>query len=280
MKIKEFYDKKTATFSYVVCDDLKNCAIIDSVLDYDQFSGKISYESADLIIDYIQKNELKVVWILETHIHADHLTACDYLKQKFIDAKTGIGSRINEVFEHWTKVFNIKNQKNKKFDKLFNDGEKFKIGELEVEVMHSSGHTPACVCYKIEDVIFVGDVIFMPDIGTARTDFPDGSAKELYNSLQKIFALNDDVRIFTAHDYPPSNRQAECVSTVFEQKEGNIMINKNTSMEDFIAKRQARDAKLATPNLLYPSLQVNIFAGKLPEKEENGINYIKIPITK
>ncbi len=282
MQIKEFYDKDTAAFSYIISDEAtKDAAIIDSVLNYDHFAARISYESANELIEYIKSNKLNLQWILETHIHADHLTACAYLKKKFPQAKTAIGSKIIDVLKHWAPIFeNNAKLDGSQFDKLFNDGEKFKIGQLEVEVMHTPGHTPACACYKINDSIFVGDVIFMPDVGTARCDFPDGSSEKSYDSLQKILALNENTKIYTAHDYPPATRLVACVSTVLEQKKNNILINEKISREEFIEKRNKRDSNLAVPKLLLPSLQVNINAGALPKPSTNGISYIKMPLNK
>lgn len=282
MQIKEFYDKDTATFSYVIDDEkTKSAAIIDSVLNYDQFSGRTSTKAADELIEYIKSQKLNLEWILETHIHADHLTAAFYLKENFPQAKTAISNKIIEVLKYWIPVFNSNAKLDgSQFDKLFNDGEKFKIGELEVEAIQTPGHTPSCLCYKIDDVIFVGDVIFMPDIGTARCDFPGGSAEQSYDSLQKILSYGDNVKIYTAHDYPPASRTISYLSTVLEQKENNILINKKISREEFINLRKKRDTNLTVPKLLFPAIQVNIGAGALPKAENNDIAYIKLPLNK
>ncbi len=290
MQIKDFYDQETAAFSYVISDPKTGAAaIIDSVLNYDHFAARTSTKSADELIEYIESNKLKLEWILETHIHADHLSAADYIKNIALEkdwgksVKTAIGARIVDVLKYWAPVFRLQNKiplDGSQFDRLFHDGEKFKIGELEVEVIHTPGHTPSCYCYKIGDAIFVGDVIFMPDVGTARCDFPGGSVEESYNSLQKIFALGDDVKIYTAHDYPPQNRELACVSTVGDQKKNNILANEKISRGEFIEKRTKRDATLAVPKLLLPSIQVNICAARLPKAKDNGIAYLRLPLNK
>ncbi len=284
LNIQEFYEKDTQTFSYVVWDGkTKAAAIIDSVLNYDIFSARFATISADEIIAYIKKHDLKPEWILETHIHADHITAADYLKNKFHNAKIAISENIKKVQEFWIPFFNLQSEikaDGSQFDKLFKDGEKFKIGSLDCRAINAAGHTPSCVIYQIEDSLFVGDVIFMPDIGTARTDFPGGSAEDSYNSLQKILAFADNTRIFTGHDYPTQNRTQRCQSTVGEQKEKNILINKNISKDQFIQNRTKRDVGKAVPKLLFPSIQINIRAGKLGKAEGNGNIYIKFPINK
>ncbi len=276
MKIKEFYDKETATFSYIVDDGFGVCAIIDSVLDYDQNSGRISHKSTDELISYIEAQNLKVEWILETHIHADHLTAASYLQEKFPHAKIAIGEKIVEVQKYWVEFFDIANEvktDGSQFDKLFKAGEKFKIGALNCEVIYTPGHTPACYCYKIDDAIFVGDLIFMPDVGSARCDFPGGNAREAFFSLQKILSHKDETKLYTAHDYPPQNRQLSCFATIKEQKERNVLINKNVTEEEFVANRQARDTGKPVPKLLLPAIQFNIRAGKI----KKGF-FMKIPV--
>lgn len=283
MKIQNFYDKDTATFTYVVSDDAsRKCAVIDSVLNYDMNSGRTSTISADLVISYIKENNFDLEWILETHIHADHLTASNYLKEK-LGGKTAIGDKITEVLKFWVPFFNIEEDtpiNASQFDNLFADGEKFKIGNLEVQVIHTPGHTPACVIYKIEDAVFVGDTIFLPRMGTSRTDFPGGSAKTLYASIQKILALPQETRIFVGHDYPESGKEPECVCSIANQKQNNIMINDKISEEEYVAARTKRDATLAVPRLIMPSIQINLRAGKLPKPEKNGSSYIKIPLNK
>ncbi len=282
--VKEFFDHDTATFTYVVSDPkTKAAAVIDSVLNYDLFSGRFSEKSADEIISYLVAHNLKVEWILETHIHADHITACDYLKNKFPSAKTAIGENIREVLKFWVPFFNIGDEvklDGSQFDKLFSDGEEFKIGSLNCKVISLPGHTPACVAYKIEDTIFVGDVIFMPDVGTARTDFPGGSAKESYESLQKILAFSDETKLYTGHDYPVKGRPESCVTTVGDEKEKNILINKKVSEAEFVANRSKRDEGKPVPKLLLPSIQINLRAGKMGKVENNQTFYIKIPVNK
>ncbi len=283
MQIQSFFDKDTATVTYVVVDPVtKKCAVIDSVLDYDITSGCTSTKSADLVIDFIKKNNLKLEWILESHIHADHLTAADYLKQK-LGGVTGIGESIIEVLKFWTKVFNNEDDTpldGSQFDHLFKDGEKFKIGNLEVKVMHSPGHTPACVCYLIGDTIFVGDTIFMPYVGTARTDFPGGDAKTLYNSIQKIYNLPDSTKIFIGHDYPLEGNAPAFETSVAEEKEKNILINKNIDEASYVEIRNKRDVGKPVPKLLIPAIQVNLRAGRFGKVEGNGVQYIKVPVNK
>lgn len=281
MQIKNFFDSLTNTFSYIIIDDeSKNCAIIDSVLNYDIFSGKITYHSADILIDFIQKNNLHLEWILETHIHADHLTAAYYLQKK-LGGKIVIGEGIFEVLEYWVKFFNIENEvmvDGSQFDKIFKEGEDFKIGNLTAKFIKTPGHTPACGSYIIEDAVFVGDLIFMPQLGTGRTDFPGGSAREMFKSIQKIFSLPKNTRIFTCHDYPLEGNDPQFTSTVATQKEQNILAKIN-SEEEYVKARMARDEKLTVPKLLLPSIQVNLRCGKLPAPESNGISYLKIPLS-
>lgn len=283
MKIQHFYDKDTATFSYVVSDDAtKQCAIIDSVLDYDIFSGRTSNTSADKLIEYVKANNLNVEWILETHAHADHITASNYLKSK-LGGKIAIGENIKEVIKFWVDVFNTQNDTpldGSQFDHLFKDGEEFKIGNLKVRVISTPGHTPACVSYLIEDCIFSGDVIFTPKMGTARTDFPGGSARTLYHSIQKILSLPDSTKIFIGHDYPENGSDPQFCCTVSDQKKHNILINENVSEEQYVETRNKRDVGKAVPKLLLPALQVNIRAGKFSAPEQNGATYLKIPLNK
>ena len=281
MKIQHFYDKETATFTYIVSDEkTQKCAIIDAVLDFDISSGRTSTINADLIIDSVKTQNLQVEWILETHIHADHLTASQYLKEK-LGGKIAIGEKISEVIKFWTPIFNSKNDTDiKKFDKLFNDNEKFFIGTIEVKVIHTPGHTPACVTYLIEDCAFVGDVIFTPKMGTGRTDFPGGSAKNSYDSIQKLLKLPDETRIFVGHDYPEESQQPQHFCTILEQKNSNILINEKISEENYIRDRNQRDIGKKVPKLLLPALQFNMRAGSFGEPENNSTFYIKIPINK
>lgn len=281
--IKTFFDQDTATFTHVVSDRTTNkVAIIDSVLNYDQYSGKTNTQSANEIVAYIEQNQLRVEWILETHIHADHLTASHFLKEK-LGGKIGIGSKIKEVLALWVPIFNTYRDTKldaSQFDKLFDDNETVKLGNMDIRIIHTPGHTPACASYLIEDAIFVGDTIFMPDIGTARTDFPGGSADTMYNSIQRILALPDSTRIFMCHDYPPEGRKECHLSTVKEQKEKNVLINTKISKTDYVQMRNKRDKGKAVPKLLLPSIQVNLRAGTFGEPEENQVSYIKIPVDK
>jgi glyoxylase-like metal-dependent hydrolase (beta-lactamase superfamily II) len=283
MKIEHFFDKDTATFTYVVSDAATNkCAIIDSVLDYDMNAGKTTTISADKVIAYVTEQGLSVEWILETHAHADHLTASHYLKEK-LGGKIGIGEHIKEVLKFWVPLFNTTHDTpldGSQFDHLFKDGETFTIGSIEVKVMHTPGHTPACLTYLMGDAAFVGDTIFMPYTGTARTDFPGGSAQTLYRSIQKLLALPENTRIFTCHDYPPQGESENYVSTVSEQKAKNSMVHDGVGEAEYVAARNAKDVGKAVPRLLLPSIQVNLRAGDLGKAENNGIQYIKIPLNR
>jgi len=274
MKIQDFFDTATNTVSYVVIDDSKQCAIIDSVLDFDYASGRTNTANADNIIQYVEMKGLTVEWILETHVHADHLSAAPYLQER-LGGDIAIGAHIQTVQETFGKIFNEGTEFERdgsQFDRLFRDGDEFMIGELRAKVMHTPGHTPACLTYVIEDAAFVGDTMFMPDFGTARCDFPGGSASDLYDSIQKILALPDETRIFVGHDYAPNGRDFAWETTVKEQKELNVQIA-GKSKEEYVEMREARDAKLAHPKLIIPSLQVNMRAGEVPET-------IKVPVNK
>lgn len=283
MHIHHFFDPNTSTFTYVVSDPAtQKCAIIDPVLDYDMSAGKTSTSSADPVIAYVKEQKLEVEWILETHAHADHLTGSHYLKEE-LGGKIGIGEHIKEVLTFWVPMFNTEADTpldGSQFDHLFKDGEIFKIGSLEVKVMHTPGHTPACLTYLIADAAFVGDTIFMPYVGTARTDFPGGSAQTLYQSIQKLLALPDDTKIYTCHDYPPEGEDVHYVSTVAEQKANNIMVHDGVSEAQYVAARNAKDVGKAVPRLLLPSIQVNLRAGGLGNPEDNGVQYIKIPLNR
>lgn len=283
MKIQHFYDKDTATFTYVVSDeDAKKCAVIDSVMGYDIYSGRTSFAPADVVIDYIKSENLSLEWILETHAHADHLTASSYLKEK-LGGKIAISENIKEVIKFWAPLLNTTKDtplNGSQFDHLFKDNEKFLIGNLEVKVMQTPGHTPACVSYLIKDCAFVGDTIFTPKMGTARTDFPGGSARTLYRSIQKLLALPSETKIFVGHDYPEKEMEPQFFCTVAEQKKGNILINESVDEERYVETRNKRDVGKAVPKLLLPSIQINIRAGKFGLAEENGIQYIKIPLNK
>lgn len=282
MNIQTYFDENTYTFTYIVIDEkTKKCAVIDPVLDFDFHSGKTWTASADKVIDYVKEHGLEVQWILETHAHADHLTGAHYLNRIF-DAKIGIGEHIKDVLALWVPIFNTGSDtplNGSQFGRLFKDGEHFTIGTLDVKVLHTPGHTPACVSYLINDeVIFVGDTLFMPYLGTARADFPGGNAEVLYDSIQKILALPGDTQIMICHDYPQGNQKPSNVSTVEEQKKQNIMINETIGKENYIAARNLRDSGLKVPKLLLPSIQVNLRAGYLGKPDENGVQYMKIPL--
>lgn len=283
MQIKSFFDPNTATVTYVVSDpETQHCAIIDSVLDFDLYSGRVATDSADAVINYINEMHLQVEWILETHVHADHLTAASYLKEK-LGGKIGIGEHIKKVLLHWVPIFNTgadTPSDGSQFDVLFTDGSQFKIGNLNVKVIYTPGHTPDSVSYYINDAIFVGDTIFMPYVGTARTDFPGGSADKLYQSIQKILALPDQTRIYTCHDYPPEGHEPAWESTVAGQKKNNSMINESVTEKAFVAARNQKDLNKSVPKLLLPSIQINLRAGKLGDVDAANTQYIKIPINK
>jgi glyoxylase-like metal-dependent hydrolase (beta-lactamase superfamily II) len=280
--VTAFFDEPTFTYSYVVQDpQSSSCAIIDSVLDFDYAAGKTDTRSAQAILDFIAEKGLNVEWILETHVHADHLSAADFLQEKTA-AKLGIGAHITTVQDTFGKVFNAGPEfarDGSQFDALFNDGDSIRIGTLEGKAIHTPGHTPACMTYLFGDAAFVGDTLFMPDYGTARCDFPGGDAHILYRSIQKIFALPDDTRLFMCHDYKaPGREQYAYETTVAEERRHNIHVHEGISEADFVRMRNARDATLDMPCLILPSIQVNMRAGKMPPAEDNGQVYLKIPI--
>jgi len=279
--IQAFFDEHTNTVSYLVSDpETKRAAVVDPVLDYDHASGKAATKSADVILDAAAKNGLTIDWVLETHAHADHLSGAPYIKLK-TGAKVGIGERIRDVQKIFRPVFNATDMSGdgSEFDHLFADGERFKLGTLDVEVMHVPGHTPADIAYKIGDAVFVGDTLFMPDFGTARADFPGGDARKLYRSIQRLLALPPETRLFMCHDYKAPGRDEYAWETsVAEQRAHNTHVKEGVSEDDFVAMREARDATLAAPQLLMPSIQVNMRAGHLPPPDANGIQYLKIPV--
>jgi glyoxylase-like metal-dependent hydrolase (beta-lactamase superfamily II) len=279
--IQAFYDPATWTVSYVVSDESGgSCAIIDPVLDYDPKSGRTSTHSADKLIAFIRERRLTVDWILETHAHADHLSSADYLKLQ-VGGKTGIGDHIPAVQKTFKKVFNLGDEfvpDGHHFDHLFADGELFSVGNLTGKAIAVSGHTPADLAYQFDDAVFVGDTLFMPDIGTARADFPGGDAHQLFHSIRKILALPSTTRLFMCHDYPPATRATAWESTVAQQRAHNIHVHDDINENTFVSMRNRRDATLEMPNLLLPSIQVNIRAGKLPPVETNGVAYFKIPV--
>jgi glyoxylase-like metal-dependent hydrolase (beta-lactamase superfamily II) len=279
--IRAFFDEPTNTISYLVGDpDTKRAAIIDPVLDYDHASGKASTKSSDAILAAAGEEGLTIDWVLETHAHADHLSGAPYIKLK-TGAKVGIGEHIRDVQKIFRPVFNATDIKGdgSEFDRLFADGERFKIGGIEVEVLHVPGHTPADIAYKIGEAVFVGDTLFMPDYGTARADFPGGSARALYRSIKKLLALPPETRLFMCHDYKaPGRDHYAWETTVAEERASNSHVKDGVSEDEFVALREARDAKLEAPALLMPSIQVNMRAGKLPPPDANGVQYLKIPV--
>lgn len=281
MNVQSFFDSQSNTFSYVVCcENTKKCAIIDSVKNYDPASGRTDTKCADDIIKYIETNGLKLQWILETHIHADHLSAAPYIKEK-LGGQTAIGNRICEVQKIFKGLLaeDDFSTDGRQFDHQFKDGESFKIGDIDASVIHTPGHTPACITYVIEDAVFVGDTLFMPDAGTARCDFPGGDAQTLYKSIAKILSLPDEYRIFICHDYGTDSREELAnITTVKEQKLNNIHVGSHITEEEFIKLRNERDATLKLPFLMIPSVQVNMRAGAMPPQEKNGVRYIKIPV--
>ncbi len=281
--IKHFFDAPTFTFTYVVHDsETKLGVVIDPVLNYEPAAGKCTTESVKHLVNYVESENISIEYLLETHIHADHLSGTSALKNA-IGGKVGIGSQVVQIQETFADVFNVESSftaDGSQFDVLFEDDESFTVGKLQFKVWHTPGHTPACVSYLVEDSIFVGDTLFMPDYGTARTDFPAGSAQNLYHSIQRILSLPDQTRIFLCHDYGTESRPEVCEQTTVEaEKLHNIHIGHLTSEEQFIKLREARDAKLSTPALLYPSVQFNMRSANFPPAEKNGVEYFKIPLT-
>ncbi|OHC58740.1 MAG: MBL fold metallo-hydrolase [Rhodobacterales bacterium RIFCSPHIGHO2_02_FULL_62_130] len=280
--VHAFFDEATNTITYLVREPQgRACAVIDSVLDFDYASGRTDTRSADAVIAFIRDHDLDLKWVLETHVHADHLSAAPYI-QEALGGKIGIGERITVVQETFGKVFNEGTRfarDGSQFDQLFAEGDSLMIGQMRADVMHTPGHTPACLTYVIGDAAFVGDTLFMPDFGTARCDFPGGSADVMYESVQRILSLPDATRIFVGHDYKaPGREDYAWESTVGEQRAKNIHIGAGRAKEDFVSLRQKRDATLAMPRLIVPSLQVNMRAGQMPEPEDNGQVYLKVPI--
>ena len=279
--VTAFFDEATFTVTYVVADpDSAHAAIVDPVLDYDPASGRTSTASADKVAAFVRDNDLSIDWVLETHVHADHLSAAPYLREK-LGGKVAIGKNVAAVQETFQGVFNIEDlaTDGSQFDHLFEDGDEFSIGDMAGSIIGTPGHTPACITYVIGDADFVGDTLFMPDFGTARTDFPGGDAGMLYDSIQRILALPGDTRLFMCHDYKaPGRDEFAWETSVAEQREVNVHINRNVSRDEFVAMREGRDAELGMPKLILPSIQVNVRAGQLPEAEANGVRYLKIPL--
>jgi glyoxylase-like metal-dependent hydrolase (beta-lactamase superfamily II) len=279
--VASFFDTQTSTVSYVIYEKPGSaCAIIDSVLDYDPKSGRTRTTSADELITFIQDKDLRVEWILETHAHADHLSAAHYLK-KVVGGKIAIGAAITDVQNVFKGIFHLEPEfrpDGHQFDHLLNDGETFSIGALTASAMSVPGHTPACMAYHVGDAVFVGDTLFMPDVGTARCDFPGGNAHTLYQSTRRLLSLPPQTRLFMCHDYPPAGRSANWETTVAEQRAKNIHVHDGVSEEEFVKMRTTRDATLDMPTLILPSVQINIRAGEMPPKEDNGVAYLKIPL--
>lgn len=279
--IESFFDPATWTVSYVAYEkEGSACAIIDSVLDYDAKSGRTRTTSADKLAEFVQQKKLRVDWILETHAHADHLSAAHYLRAK-LGGKIAIGAAITDVQNVFQGIFNLEpgfRPDGHQFDHLLRDGETFAIGALTAEALSVPGHTPACMAFRVGDAVFVGDTLFMPDVGTARCDFPGGDAHSLYRSMRKLLSLPVETRLFMCHDYPPEGRSALWETTVAEQRAGNIHVHDGVSEEDFVRMRTARDATLEMPVLILPAVQVNIRAGEMPPPENNGVSYLKIPL--
>ena len=279
--IKDFFDPETWTYTYVVYEgDGSPCVIIDSVLNYDPKSGRTTTKSADEVISFVKAHQLQVDWILETHAHADHLTAAPYL-QSHLGGKLVIGDHIKNVQTVFKGVFNLDDRfkaDGTQFDYLLKEGESLSFGNLSLKALFVPGHTPACMAYEIGDAIFVGDTLFMPDVGTARCDFPGGDAKTLYRSIQKILSYPGQTKLYMCHDYPPNNRPATGMTTVADEKANNIHVHDGVTEDQFVQMRTARDKTLEMPTLILPSIQVNIRAGHFPEPDANGVSYLKIPL--
>ncbi|TBU98932.1 MBL fold metallo-hydrolase [Stutzerimonas kirkiae] len=281
--VQAFFDEATFTYSYVVSDpDSDACAIIDSVLDYDPAAGRTSLDSAERLIAHVREQGLEVQWILETHVHADHLSAAPYLRRQ-LGGRTGIGVHITQVQRTFGTLFNAGPDfatDGRQFDQLFHDREHFTIGNLQAQALHTPGHTPACMTYLIGDAAFVGDTLFMPDYGTARCDFPGGDAQTLYRSIhERLFSLPDTTRVFLCHDYKaPGREHYQCQTSIGEQRRHNVHIHEGIEASRFVEMRRERDASLGMPTLILPSVQVNMRAGELPPAESNGVRYLKIPL--
>jgi glyoxylase-like metal-dependent hydrolase (beta-lactamase superfamily II) len=280
-EVVPFFDEATNTFSYVVRDPASSaCAVVDSVMDIDYAAGRIGFEGADRIVEYIRKQGLDLVWLIETHVHADHLSAAPYIQEK-LGGWIGIGDKITVVQETFGKIFNegtAFQRDGSQFDRLFRDGDRYRVGNMVCHALHTPGHTPACMTHIMGDAAFVGDTLFMPDGGTARADFPGGDARTLYRSIRRVLSLPDETRLFMCHDYCPDGREVEFQTTVATQKATNIHVRDDVEEEAFVAMREQRDATLDMPRLILPSLQVNMRAGHLPDPEDNGVVYLKVPV--
>jgi glyoxylase-like metal-dependent hydrolase (beta-lactamase superfamily II) len=280
-EVVPFFDAPSNTFSYVVKDPAsKACAVVDSVMEIDYAAGRLSLDGADKIIDYIQDQQLELQWIIETHVHADHLSAAPYIQEK-LGGKIGIGADIVTVQNTFGKIFNEGTdfaRDGSQFDALFNDADQYHVGQLVCHALHTPGHTPACMSHVMGDACFVGDTLFMPDGGTARADFPGGDATTLFQSIRRLLSLPGETRLFMCHDYMPNNREVAFETTIAEQRASNIHVHDGVSETQFVEMREARDASLGMPRLILPSLQVNMRAGHLPASDTNGVVYLKLPI--
>ena len=280
-EVTAFFDEPTNTVSYVVKDpNSKSCAVVDSVMDIDYAAGRIAYQSADKVIEFIRANGLKLEWLIETHVHADHLSGAPYIQEK-LGGQIGIGANITIVQETFGKVFNEGTEFQRdgsQFDRLFKDGDSYMIGTMKAYAMHTPGHTPACMTHVIGDAAFVGDTLFMPDGGSARADFPGGDARTLYRSIKRVLALPGETRLFMCHDYGPNGREIRWETSVAEQRAHNIHVKDGVTEDQFVATREARDKTLSMPKLIIPSLQVNMKAGELPAPDASGKRFLKVPI--
>ncbi len=280
-EVLAFFDPQTNTISYILRDpSSKSCAVIDSVMDIDYAAGRIYYENADKMIDAIRENGLQLEWLIETHVHADHLSAAPYIQGR-LGGKLGIGENITIVQDTFGKIFNEGTEFQRdgsQFDRLFKDGDSYKVGNMTVNVMHTPGHTPACMTHVAGNAAFVGDTLFMPDGGSARADFPGGDARILYRSSKKVLSLPEETRLFMCHDYGPNGREIRWETSVGEERKHNIHLKDGTSEDDFVNMRETRDKQLAMPRLIIPSLQVNMRAGKLPPKDDSGKTFLKVPV--
>lgn len=278
------FHKGTSTMTYIISDPAtKQTIILDSVLDFDASSGRTSNAHGEAVVQYCSENELDVRYILESHVHADHLTGAKYLKEKYPTAKTGIGANVTKVQKEFSGIFNYTDTDlrtdGSQFDVLFKDGDTLQLGEVSGRVMNTPGHTPACVCYVLGDAVFSGDTIFMPDFGTARCDFPGGSSSDLYTSVKRLYdELSDDTRVYVGHDYQPGGRELLFETTIGDEKKTNKQLKVDTSGEEFALWRSERDSQLGMPKLIVPALQVNLRNGEMPEPESNGVSYLKIPV--
>jgi glyoxylase-like metal-dependent hydrolase (beta-lactamase superfamily II) len=281
IEVQPFFDPRTWTFTYMVTDRVTKCAaVIDPVLDFDFKSGHTFTASSDAVAAFVEDNGLSVQWILETHAHADHLSGARHLQQQ-VGGRIAIGSHIREVQATFKKLFNLERgflPDGSQFDHLFTDGETFRIGEVEATALLVPGHTPADMAYRIDDAVFVGDTLFMPDVGSARADFPGGDARTLYRSMRRLLDLPPQTRLFVCHDYPPAGRAEQCQTTVADERAHNIHVRDGIDEDEFVAMRQARDATLEVPTLILPSIQVNVRGGRLPPPEADGVSYLKIPL--